>query len=167
MHDFMKILEDFEYFIKDSKKSMLTGSRYIDEGKCMDYILTLKSLLPQEIIEAQIILSEKDNILSEAKQNADEIVKIAQDKANQLLDNSEIIAQAEYEANQIMQSAKNEQDRIRYETMQSLYDLLTDAENKMIDVINCVRDSKTDLSDSYQQYKYNQQYSNNQYNNNK
>ncbi len=150
MHDFMRILNELECEIKDSKRSMLGGNRYIDEGKCMDYILTLKSLLPQDIKEAQIILAEKENILSEAEDYASHLVSDAKAKANKILDESELIAQAEYEADQILKSAKEEADRIKYETMNSVMDLLKESENKMIDIINCVRDSKNVIIDEFQ-----------------
>lgn len=150
MHDFMRILNELEGEIKDSKRSMLGGNRYIDEGKCMDYILTLKSLLPQDIKEAQIILAEKENILSEAEDYASHLVSDAKAKANKILDESELIAQSEYEADQILKNAKEEADRIKYETMNSVMDLLKESENKMIDIINCVRDSKNVIIDEFQ-----------------
>lgn len=151
MNDFIKILNELESEIRDSKRSMLGGNRYIDEGKCMDYILTLKSLLPQEIKEAQIILSEKDSIMSEAEEYAAHIISDAKAKANKILDESELMAQAKYEANQIRGAAKADSDRITYETMDSVMQLLKEAENKMIDIINCVRDSKNTILDEFQE----------------
>ncbi len=150
MNDFLKILNELESEIKDSRRSMLGGNRYIDEGKCMDYILTLKSLLPQEIKEAQIILTEKENIMSEAEDYAAHIIGDAKAKANKILDESELTEQAKYEANQILESAKKERDRLIYETMDSLMNLLKESENKMIDIINCVRDSKNTILDEFQ-----------------
>lgn len=150
MHDFMKILNDFESEIRDSRRSMLGGNRYIDEGKCMDYILTLKSLLPQDIKEAQIILTEKENILQEAETYATKMVNDAKSKANKILDESELLAQAEYEASQIVKNAKDQADKILYDTMDSVMDLLKNSENKMIDIINCVRDSKNSIIDEFQ-----------------
>ncbi len=154
MHDFLKILNDLESEIKDSRRSMLGGNRYIDEGKCMDYILTLKSLMPQDIKEAQIILAEKENIISEAEDYANHLVNDAKSKANKILDESELIRQAEYEADQILKSANEEAERLRYETMNSVMDLLKDSENKMIDIINCVRESKNEIIDEFQNNNY-------------
>ncbi len=37
-----------------------------------------------------------------------------------------------------------------YDTMTSMMDLLKDAENKMIDIINCVTDSKNTILDEFQ-----------------
>ena len=145
MNDFVKILNELESEIKDSRRSMLGGNRYIDEGKCMDYILTLKSLLPQEIKEAQIILTEKENIMREAEDYASHLISDAKAKANKILDESELTKQAKYEANQIIDDAKEQSDR-----MDSLMELLKDSENKMIDIINCVRDSKNTILDEFQ-----------------
>ena len=150
MNDFVKILNELESEIKDSRRSMLGGNRYIDEGKCMDYILTLKSLLPQEIKEAQIILTEKENIMREAEDYASNLISDAKAKANKILDESELTKQAKYEANQIIDDAKEQSDRMIYETMDSLMELLKDSENKMIDIINCVRDSKNTILDEFQ-----------------
>ena len=150
MNDFVKILNELESEIKDSRRSMLGGNRYIDEGKCMDYILTLKSLLPQEIKEAQIILTEKENIMREAEDYASHLISDAKEKANKILDESELTKQAKYEANQIIDDAKEQSDRMIYETMDSLMELLKDSENKMIDIINCVRDSKNTILDEFQ-----------------
>lgn len=152
MNDFLKILNDLEMEIRDSRKSMLGGNRYIDEGKCMDYILTLKSLLPQEMKEAQIILSERDNILNEAEATAEKIVSEAQAKADKMLDESEIIARAEYEAEQIQTNARQYWSRIEYETVNTVLGLLTNAENKLVDILGNIRDSKEDLMSQNQQH---------------
>ena len=150
MNDFMKILNELESEIKDSRRSMLGGNRYIDEGKCMDYILTQKSLLPQEIKEAQIIMSEKENIMREAEDYATHLISDAKAKANKILDESELTKQAKFEAKQILDGANDEREKIMYDTMTSMMDLLKDAENKMIDIINCVTDSKNTILDEFQ-----------------
>lgn len=154
MHDFIKILNDLEGEIKDSRRSMLGGNRYIDEGKCMDYILTLKSLLPQDIKEAQIILAEKENIIREAEDYANHLVNDAKAKANKILDESELIKRAQYEADQIVKKANDEFENLRYDTMDSVMELLKNAENKMIDIINCVRESKNEIIDDFQNKNY-------------
>lgn len=152
MNDFLKILNELETEIRDSRKSVL-GNRYIDEGKCMDYILTLKSLIPQEIKEAQIILSERENILSEAEETAQKIVSEAKKQAESMLDESEIIKRAEYEADNIQNGARQYWDRVEYETMNSLLALLSNAENKLVDILGNIRDSKEDLLNQNQQYR--------------
>ena len=78
------------------------------------------------------------------------MISDAKAKANKILDESELTKQAKYEANQIIDDAKEQSDRMIYETMDSLMELLKDSENKMIDIINCVRDSKNTILDEFQ-----------------
>lgn len=152
MNDFLKILNELETEIRDSRKSVL-GNKYIDEGKCMDYILTLKSLIPQEIKEAQIILSERENIINEAEETAQKIVNEAKKQADKMLDESEIIKRAEFEADNIQTNAREYWQRMEYETIHSLIALLTNAENEIVDILGNIRDSKEDLLNQNQQYR--------------
>ncbi len=145
MNDFMDILSKLENEIRDSKKTMLGSSRCIDEAKCMDYIFVMKNMIPNEMKEARLVLSEKEEILSNANDDAKNIVNNAYEEMNKILDQSEIISRANHEAKMIISRAEQYVDNVKREASDNINGLMITAEDKIIHVLNVIRDCQSDL----------------------
>ncbi|PMQ02293.1 MAG: ATPase [Dictyoglomus sp. NZ13-RE01] len=78
----------------------------IDYDRLKSLINELDHILPNEIIEANEILKNKDEIIDEAKKEAEAIVKIAREKADYLLNENTITQRAEKEAEEIKREAE-------------------------------------------------------------
>jgi len=78
----------------------------IDYDRLKSIINELDHILPNEIIEANEILKNKDEIIDEAKKEAEAIVKIAREKADYLLNENTITQRAEKEAEEIKREAE-------------------------------------------------------------
>ena len=148
MNDFLDVLAKLENEIRQSKRTVLGGSKYIDGATCMDYIFTLKDLIPTEIKEARLLLSEREEILSSARAEADDVLNNAYNEMNRILDQSEIITQANREAQIIVSKAKNYVANIKHEAAVNINDLMVTAEDKIINVLNVIRECQSDLQNS-------------------
>lgn len=78
----------------------------IDYDRLKSLINELDHILPNEIIEANEILKNKDEIIDEAKKEAEAIIKIAREKADYLLNENTITQKAEKEAEEIKREAE-------------------------------------------------------------
>ncbi len=146
MNDFLEVLAKLELEIRDAKRTVLGGNRYIDDAKCMDYIFVLKNLIPNEIKESNLLLAEREEIIINAKADAEEILNNAYEEMNRILDESEIINRAKHEAQIIVANAEKYVGGIKIDTVNTINSLMNDAENNIIHLLNAIRDSKDDLS---------------------
>ena len=145
MLDLTNILDSLEREIRSAKKTMLGGSKYIDEAKCLEYIFALRNYLPDEIKEAKLIMQEKDNIINEANKEAEYIVEDARRHAESLISESEIIKRAQMQADHMIREAQNYINAIKNDAAIGIDNMFLDAEQKLIKQLNVIRDSREDL----------------------
>ena len=78
INDLLKEIED----ILDSAGGFpLTGKVIVDPDEISDILKEIKNELPEEIQQAQWIMSERQRILEEAKNDYNSIINEAQEKA--------------------------------------------------------------------------------------
>lgn len=145
MIDYISILNSLEAEIRNARRTVLGGSKYIDEAKCMDYIFTLRNSIPEDIKEAKLILQERERILEDAKKEADYIIQDAERQAQMITDESQIIERAEAEADDIVMSAERYVENMQRNASIGMDELLFDAEQSMLRVINLIRESRDEL----------------------
>ena len=103
------LLETLEDLIENSKKVPLSEKCIIDQEEVLDLIKEIRLKLPDELKQAKWVKEERERILAEAKKEADDVVKEAENRIISMIDEHEITKKA-YEQNQIM-SAANENAR--------------------------------------------------------
>lgn len=110
-----EIIEELRNLIKKSFFIPVLEKAVIDREKILSLIEELDNKLPEDIIEAQKILKRKDEILKEAQDEAQTILRIAREKENYLLNENTITQKAQREAELIIQEAKKEAEYIKKE----------------------------------------------------
>lgn len=84
----------------------LSGGRcVIDTERLREIIDDIRLNLPQEIRQAKAIVSDRSDIISTARKEADLIVRTAEERAKAMLAQEEIIRQAQQKANDMLGSA--------------------------------------------------------------
>lgn len=110
----IEMLEELEDMIENGKKSLMSGRVSVDKNELLAVIDELKSILPDEIIQANEYYKdsrelrdsaehEADTMIAQANKEADEIVNKAQSDAEA------IIADANSEADAIVKEAHRQQ----------------------------------------------------------
>ena len=100
-----------------SPRIPLTRRTLVDEEQLLDQLDLVRLNLPPAFQEAQAIVHQKQEILLKAEQYAQELIAVAQDKVAQILNEMDIVRQAELEAQQIRQQMQQECDAVREETL--------------------------------------------------
>jgi cell division septum initiation protein DivIVA len=73
----------------------------------------MRATIPEEIKQARWIVKERQEMLAEAKREAERIVKEARDEQTQLISEEEIVRQAERQADEIVEDARAREREIR------------------------------------------------------
>lgn len=95
----------------------LTGRTIVDEEKLLEQLDFIRLSLPSVFQEAMEILAHKEEILLEAEEYGQQVVEAAQAKRAQILAESDIIRQAEREADQMRRQVQQECEAMMQETM--------------------------------------------------
>ncbi|HET9493715.1 MAG TPA: hypothetical protein VFR15_05750 [Chloroflexia bacterium] len=103
--DLQYLIDRLESMVTGAKRMPITGKLMLDEQELADLIDQMRTVLPEEVRAARKILRERDNLIAEAQQQADEILKTAHEQAEMLLDQQGLMAEAQARANQYMEEA--------------------------------------------------------------
>ncbi|HBV46955.1 MAG TPA: hypothetical protein DEF08_09630 [Eubacterium sp.] len=127
---------DIESYIDTCKYYPLSNVKIIVNKEQLEDMLTeLRLKTPDEVKKYQKILSNKDAILADAKEQADAIINAAQVQTEELINEHEIMQRAYAQANElieqataqaqaILDNATEEANSIRYGAMQYTDDML-------------------------------------------
>ncbi|MEA4911144.1 MAG: ATPase [Oscillospiraceae bacterium] len=98
-----KYLDKLDDMLEETWALPLTGGkRMIDIDKVRDVIDDIRMHLPQEIKEAKAIVSDREQIIRDAKLEAEDIIKRAENRARALVAEEEIVKTAKSRANEMI-----------------------------------------------------------------
>lgn len=92
----------------------------VDEDQLLDYIELVQYNLPKAFELAAKIIERRENIIEEAKEYAQELIVIAEQKAADILDQHELVQQAEMQAMKIRQQVQQECDIAKDQTISEI-----------------------------------------------
>ena len=104
------LLDNLEDLIENSKKVPLSNKIMVEQREALDLIKDVRNKLPEELKVAKFVRQERERILAEAKKEANDIVKEADNRIIAMIDEHEITKKAYEQKNQIM-SAANDSSR--------------------------------------------------------
>lgn len=109
-----------EELVLSSFRIPLTGRTIIDEEKLLEQLDYIRVSLPSVFQDAAAILEQKDEILLEAEEYGQQLVDAAQAKRAQILAESDIIRQAQQEAEQLRRQVQQECEAMMKETLNEI-----------------------------------------------
>lgn len=108
MTQMQELLNDLTNLIKDAKKVPLANFILVEQDKVMSILDLLKVTLPDEINEAQKLNKQRELIIAEAQQEAEKLLEKAREKEDQLINESQIVKDAEAKAQEIILEAQKQ-----------------------------------------------------------
>jgi F0F1-type ATP synthase membrane subunit b/b' len=98
----------------------LTRRTMVDEEQLLDQMDVIRLNLPSAFQEATDIVRQKEEILLEAEQYAQEIIEAAERRASQILDEMNLVRQAELEIQQMRQQVQQECEAAQERTLEEI-----------------------------------------------
>lgn len=114
----------------------------IDRDKALDMIEEIKNQLPAEITEARRLVSRRDEFIQNAKKEGESIRKMAETQARKLVDEQEIVRQAEAKAKQMIATAESRSREIQKAMNEYVDETLRGAEESAAQALDIVRNSR-------------------------
>ncbi len=139
-------LDRLKESILNSPGIPLTGSIVVDEDLLLEQVQHIQENLPTELATAVEIVNHRQEIIANAQGYACLIVKSAEEKAHQIVQESAIVRQAELEGakirlrieqecEQLQQTTREEVDRLYQNAIAECQAIQTDADNYADDVL--------------------------------
>lgn len=143
----MEIIEMMEETIDKAPVVPLSGKILLDKEDILDYIQEMRLVFPDELKEAKWVKGERQRILTEAETKADEMIKNAEERMAQMVDENEITRQAYEKANEIETSARNEAAQMSAQLGQYVNDMLNELEKRLDLFSKQVQEAKINFND--------------------
>src|SRR5438552_3765730 len=83
--DLQYLIDRLETMVTGARRMPVTNKLMLDEQELADLIDQMRTVLPEEVRSARKILRERDSVIAEAQQQADDILKTAHEQAEMLL----------------------------------------------------------------------------------
>ena len=117
----------------------------VDVEALRELIEDIRLNMPTEITQAKNLVNDRKVILSDAKQEADRIIRKAEERANKLVSQQEITRQATEKANQILMNAQTKYTELCTSTNEYVDSMLTRVEELLTKDIADVKKARSAL----------------------
>ncbi len=109
-----ELLEELQAMMNEAKPMPLTGGKaLVETEKVLDIIDEINDTLPSEVRQAKNIVSDRTQIIAEAKKEAEEIIRAAKEKREQLINHDEIVKEAKAKSIEILADTKAKNDEMQ------------------------------------------------------
>ena len=141
-----ELLDTIEETLEEGASIPLSGGkRVVDVDKVRDFLDEVRLNLPGEIRQAKGIVNDRAQILSDAKAEAEAIVKKAEERAAVLVSDQEVLKAAEQKAAELMATAQSEARTMRLTVTDYCENMLKNTEDTMLANAAQVKTVRTNL----------------------
>ncbi|MDW8326849.1 MAG: hypothetical protein RMK99_09810 [Anaerolineales bacterium] len=137
--DILHLVDRLEEVFNDGRPIPLTRKLAVDEDRVLELIDQMRVSIPEEVKKAQQILNQRDKILAQAQEEAQRTVQLAQEKAAQLVEKELIVEQAKQRAQEIIRQAEQDAESIRADADDYVLDTLTRLEAETAKLLQQIR----------------------------
>ncbi len=108
------LINEMEDMLENSWGLPMSGGRVVLNSKNIRKILEdIRLALPQEIVQAQKIINERNRIIESAKSDAETMIKLSEEKIKVMVSQSEIVKAAQASADEILNDAQTKAKEIK------------------------------------------------------
>lgn len=141
--DLMQLLDELESELGERKGGLF--SKKIDIGKCVNLVKQVRHAMPDALREAEYVAENKHKILENADNVAKNTIREAEERAEHIIDNSELVKRAELEAKQLMETAYMQCDALVDKTKAHLDIMFRDIEQFLQSTLAMIRNNREEL----------------------
>lgn len=146
------LLEDLEDVLDDATSFPMSKKSLVDVEKIKTIIEDIRLNTPQETKQAKAIVDNRNNIINEAKLEAENIIKKAQAEARALVARDEIVKTAQAEANEILGEANGQARDIVGAAQGNASELLGTASSQANEMVSSAQSRSREMTNMANNY---------------
>ena len=109
------LVAELRYVIESARALPLSASSAINKEEVLILIDDIQGSLPDELRSARWLLKEREEFRAKMKREGDEIVALARNRAEQMVQRTQVVKAAEARARKVIEQAEQESRRLRLE----------------------------------------------------
>ncbi len=137
--DLLYLLERLEEVLGAGSHLPFTSRTLVDDEECFAIIDQIRLSLPNEIRRARMLNSEREALLNEARAQADQILRSADNDARERVKDHYIARQAEAHAGEMIANAEHDAAQVRRDVDEYSYRVLLDLDQRLEGLVTTVR----------------------------
>lgn len=145
--NFLELVDEIEEMVETASQVPLTGKVMIDREELLSILTELKNEAPKEVAEADRITKQRDQILEDAKAEAEKMVELARSKAEEYINEDELVLRANERADEILTRANAESQQIREGARDYADELLENTQVNLSEIIKMLNENRQELRD--------------------
>ena len=114
----------------------------LERDKVLDLLDEISNQLPGELKQAKTIVESRNDVITNAKREAENILKQAEQRARQLISHEEVYLQAQKEADDLMKNAQAKIKELRQVTNDYVDDARKRTEDSIAQSLSDLRESR-------------------------
>lgn len=140
-----ELLETIERIIEESKNLPFSSKKVIEADELFEVVDAIKNKMPDEMKQARWIKEERTRILQEANKEAEDILKEAERRIVEMVDDHEITKKAEEQAEKIIDDATLQSRQISEGIKEYADSVLAAAEQSILDIKDTLDDQTNNM----------------------
>lgn len=127
---------------------MSRGRGVLDCREVKQILDEIKESLPQELRQAKAIVADRTQILEDAKREAETVVRVAQERAKNMISQGEITRQAQQKANEMLTQSQNKVREMRKASNDYIDDLMKRTDDDLAQILAELRKTRQNIKAS-------------------
>jgi F0F1-type ATP synthase membrane subunit b/b' len=144
--DVLVLIDRLEELVEEARSFPGFGNTaMVDRDGAFDVIDQMRQTIPEELKQARWIVKERQAMLDEARSESDRIVRQAQEEAEKMTSDEEVLKRAEQRGTEIMEDARRREREIRLGAEDYADDVLASLEENLGRLLEAVQRGRTQL----------------------
>ena len=107
------ILEALEHVVSTARAMPMSSSVLVNRAELLDLVDQAYAVLPTQLTQADEVLAGADDVLAEARQQAEQVITAARERAAELVSSEQVVVAARARADEIVAEAERTADGLR------------------------------------------------------
>ena len=143
--DVLDLLRVIEEEVEGASSIPLSGKKIIDGQLIIDVVSDIRLALPRQLQEAKNVMNSREQILNDAKKDAEDIEKGAKLRSDELVENHLLMIEAREKAHDLIVSAQQSALEIREGAEAYADDILEDVLRYLDEYAKIIEKNKSEL----------------------
>lgn len=144
----LEIIDRIEELLDGSKRIPFSANVVVNGDEIYDLIEELRNVMPEEFKQSRWIVKERENMIEEAKKQSGKIIRDAQEKAEVLVGETEIMKRATRKSEEMMSTIEARARTIRLEAEDYADEKLANLEAVLHKLLNSIEKGREQFKDS-------------------
>lgn len=140
--------EMYDVLDKGWKMPLSAGKVFVDGEEVRQILDEIKEEIPSEVRKAKAIVADRSQIIDEAHREAETIIRVAQEKANAMIEQDEVVKQAQAKANELLAQAQAKFKEMRRASNDYVDDLMRRTDESLSENLAELRKTRQNIKSS-------------------